>query len=220
MADKTEFKLNIPAGGMKKATVPILGEVVKTKKEGIYAVKEPAIVGKQYMVICPVCGKPVLTKATEPTVFRTMHKTCNAPIIIKGVEKNNSAAAGCNGANEVNVTGREVIPGKKTNAKLSWWSMTGRKAYVLRTGKNYIGRRDNEFPSNLSLKDEYASARSICIDVNKTARGYTFHLTVEHATNPVLINGKDQPEGSSFDLNYGDTIKLGNTTLSFKPVKQ
>lgn len=218
MADKTEFKLNIPAGGMKKATVPILGEVVKTKKEGIYAVKEPAIVGKQYMVICPVCGKPVLTKATEPTVFRTMHKTCNAPIIIKGVEKNNSAAAGCNGANEVNVTGREVIPGKKTNAKLSWWSMTGRKAYVLRTGKNYIGRRDNEFPSNLSLKDEYASARSICIDVNKTARGYTFHLTVEHATNPVLINGKDQPEGSSFDLNYGDTIKLGNTTLSFKPV--
>lgn len=212
MADKTEFKLNIPAGGMKKATVPILGEVVKTKKEGIYAVKEPAIVGKQYMVICPVCGKPVLTKATEPTVFRTMHKTCNAPIIIKGVEKNNSAAAGCN------VTGREVIPGKKTNAKLSWWSMTGRKAYVLRTGKNYIGRRDNEFPSNLSLKDEYASARSICIDVNKTARGYTFHLTVEHATNPVLINGKDQPEGSSFDLNYGDTIKLGNTTLSFKPV--
>lgn len=219
MADKTEFKLNIPAGGMKKATVPILGEVVKTKKEGIYAVKEPAIVGKQYMVICPVCGKPVLTKATEPTVFRTMHKTCNAPIIIKGVEKNNSAAAGSNGANEVNVTEVEVILGKKTNAKLSWWSMTGRKAFVLRIGKNYIGRRDNELPSNLSLKDKYASARSICIDVSQTARGYTFHLTVEHATNPVLINGKEQPEGSSFDLNYGDTIKLGNTTLSFKPVK-
>lgn len=240
MADKTEFKLNIPAGGMKKATVPILGEVVKTKKEGIYAVKEPAIVGKQYMVMCPVCGKPILTKATEPKVFRTMHKTCNAPIIIKGVEKNNSAAAGYNGAHEgqkvdeksnqrpetgskgsdkASITEREVRPGSKTNAKLSWWSMTGRKAYVLRTGKNYIGRRDNEFPSNLSLKDEYASAKSICIDVNKTARGYTFHLTVEHATNPVLINGKDQPEGSSFDLNYGDTIKLGNTTLSFKPVK-
>ena len=241
MADKTEFKLNIPAGGMKKATVPILGDVVKTKKEGVYAVKEPAIVGKQYMVICPVCGKPVLTKATEPIVFRTMHKTCNAPIIIKGVEMNNTATTDCNGSqvgqkadetsdqrpdagskgsDEVNVTGKEVRLGSKTNAKLSWWSMTGRKAFVLRIGKNYIGRRDNEFPSNLSLKDEYASARSICIDVNKTARGYTFHLTVEHATNPVLINGKDQPEGSSFDLNYGDTIKLGNTTLSFKPVKQ
>lgn len=240
MADKTEFKLNIPAGGMKKATIPILGEVVKTKKEGIYAVKEPAIVGKQYMVICPICGKPVLTKATEPTVFRTMHKTCNTPIIIKGVEKNNSTAAGCNcahegqkgdeksnqhpeidskGSDEVNVTGKEVRLGSKTNAKLSWWSMTGRKAFVLRIGKNYIGRKDNVLPSDLSLKDEYASARSICIDVNKTARGYTFHLTIEHATNPVLINGKDQPEGSSFDLNYGDTIKLGNTTLSFKPVK-
>ena len=241
MADKTEFKLNIPAGGMKKVAVPILGEVVKTKKEGIYAVKEPAIVGKQYMVICPVCGKPVLTRATEPAVFRTMHKTCNAPIIIRGVMKNNSVATGCNReqegqkidgksnqcsgmdskeSDEINDTGREVRLGSKTNAKLSWWSITGRKAFVLRIGRNYIGRRDNELPSNLSLKDEYASARSICIDVNKTARGYTFHLTVEHATNPVLINGKDQPEGSSFDLNYGDTIKLGNTTLSFKPVKK
>lgn len=214
MVDKTEFKLNIPVGGMKKATIPILGEVVKTKKEGIYAVKEPAIVGKQYMVLCPVCGKPILTKATEPKVFRTMHKTCNVPIIIKGVaEKNIQKTYG-----DSCVTESFIRVGSKTNAKLTWWSLTGRKQYILRIGKNYVGRRDNENPSNLSLKDEYASAKSICIDVNKTVRGYTFHLTVEHATNPVLINGKEQPEGSSFDLNYGDTIKLGNTTLSFKPV--
>ncbi len=214
MVYKTEFKLNIPVGGMKKATIPILGEVVKTKKEGIYAVKEPAIVGKQYMVLCPVCGKPILTKATEPKVFRTMHKTCNVPIIIKGVaEKNIKKTDG-----DSCVTESFIRVGSKTNAKLTWWSLTGRKQYILRIGKNYVGRRDNENPSNLSLKDEYASAKSICIDVNKTVRGYTFHLTVEHATNPVLINGKEQPEGSSFDLNYGDTIKLGNTTLSFKPV--
>lgn len=239
MADKTEFKLNIPAGGVKKASIPLLGKVEKTSKEGIYAVKEQAVVGKQYIVVCPVCGKPILTKATEPKVFRTMHKTCNAPIIIKGTavqtprkeQKDNSLQSGGKTENfasressvnsgEVVLTNKNVILGSKTNAKLTWWSLTGRKQYILRIGKNYVGRRDYENPSNLSLKDEYASAKSICIDVNKTVRGYTFHLTVEHATNPVLINGKEQPEGSSFDLNYGDIIKLGNTSLTFNPVKK
>ena len=209
MADKTELKLNIPVGEVKKVSIPVLGKVEKTSKEGIYAVKAQAVVGKQYMVICPVCGKPILTKATEPKVFRTMHKTCNAPIIIKGGDLVKGK-----------LTEPNVVPGSKTNAKLTWWSLTGRKQYVLRIGKNYVGRKDSENPSNLSLKDEYASAKSICIDVNKTARGYTFHLTVEHATNPVLINGKEQPEGSSFDLNYGDIIKLGNTSLTFNPVKK
>ena len=239
MADKTELKLNIPAGGVKKASIPVLGKVVKTSKEGVYAVKELAVVGKQYIVVCPACGKPILTKATEPKVFRTMHKTCNAPIIIKGVavqtpreeQKDNSnkneghtknfvSGEPSTGSGEGVLTGREFVLGSKTNARLTWWSVTGRKQYILRIGKNYVGRRDYENPSNLSLKDEYASAKSICIDVNKTARGYTFHLTVEHATNPVLINGKEQPEGSSFDLDYGDIIKLGNTSLTLNPVKK
>ena len=205
MADKDKYKLIMPTDGMKKATPPILGNVVKTQNEGIYAVLERAIVGKQYVVICPACGKPVLTKAVEPDkAFRVMHKTCNVPIIIKG-EK---------------LTGRVIQVGSKTNAKLSWWSKTGPKKFILLVGKNYIGSKDNENPSNLSLEYKYAIAKSICIDVNRTVRGYTFHLTVERATNPVLINGKEQPEGSSFDLNYGDIIKLGNTTLTFKPVKK
>ena len=229
MADKSELKLNIPAGGVKKGSIPLLGKVEKTSKEGVYAVKEKAAVGKQYIVICPVCGKPILTKATEPKVFRTMHKTCNAPVIIKGVvtaekttehyEKKSSSETS-DKSGEVVLTDKSVIRGNKTNAKLSWWSLTGRKQFILRIGKNYVGRRDAENPSNLSLKDEYASAKSICIEVNKSARGYSFHLTVEHATNPVLINGKEQPVGSSFDLNYGDIIKLGNTTLTFNPVKK
>ena len=239
MADKTEFKLNIPAGGVKNTSIPGLGKVVKTSKEGIYAVKELAVVGKQYIVVCPVCGKPILTKATEPKVFRTMHKTCNAPIIIKvtavqtpqkeqkenslqssGKTENFASSESSTSSGGGVPTVKEVIPGRKTNARLIWWSITGRKQYILRIGKNYVGRRDYENPSNLSLKDEYASAKSICIDVAKSARGYTFHLTVEHATNPVLINGKEQPEGSSFDLDYDDIIKLGNTSLTLKPVKK
>ena len=229
MADKTDLKLNIPAGGFKQAAIPLLGKVEKTSKEGIYAVKEQAVVGRRYMVICPACGKPVLVNASEPKVVRAMHKTCNAPIIIKAVAPTNQGdevpkTDGLNESSEkgegVILTDKNVILGSKTNAKLSWWSLTGRKQFILRIGKNYVGRRDAENPSNLSLKDEYASAKSICIEVNKSARGYSFHLTVEHATNPVLINGKEQPEGSSFDLNYGDIIKLGNTTLTFNPVKK
>lgn len=229
MADKTSLKLNIPAGGFKQAAIPLLGRVVKTSKEGIYAVKEQAVVGRQYIVICPACGKPVLVNAPEPKVVRAMHKTCNVPIIIKAVAPidQGNEVPNTDGSNEssekaegVILTDKNVILGRKTNAKLSWWSLTGRKQFILRIGKNYVGRRDAENPSNLSLKDEYASAKSICIEVNKSARGYSFHLTVEHATNPVLINGKEQPEGSSFDLNYGDIIKLGNTTLTFNPVKK
>ncbi len=232
MAENTELKLSIPVGGLKKTAIPLLGKVVITSKEGIYAVKEQAVVGKQYIVLCPVCGKPILTKATEPKVFRAMHKTCNAPIIIKGtavqtpnIEREENPFPIRRSFQKVKVveqgvlTDKYVIVGCRTNAKLTWWSITGRKHFVLREGKNYVGRRDYENPSNLSLKDEYASAKSICIEVSKSARGYTFHLTVEHATNPVLINGKEQPEGSSFDLNYGDIIKLGNTTLTFNPVK-
>lgn len=236
MEDKIRPKLSIPAGGIKKASITLLGKVEKTTKERIYAVKEKAVVGKQYIVICPACGKPILVKASEPVVFRAMHKTCNMPIIIRGVAAVSQEAKQTEEIHErdkrkkgsnstvlqegIVQTSKNVVPGSKTNAKLSWWSFTGRKQFVLRMGKNYVGRRDEENPSNLSLKDAYASAKSICIDVNRSARGYTFHLTVEHATNPVLINGKEQPEGSSFDLNYGDIIRLGNTTLTFNPVKR
>ncbi len=213
------MKLNIPLGGIAKAAIPVLGKAEKTAKEGVYAVKTPAIIGKQYFVLCPVCGKPILVKAVEPKVFRVMHKTCNAPIILKGVGENENFSKD---GGEDNDEPTEKVPemGKKTNAKLSWWSLAGRKQFVLSIGKNYVGRKDVKNPSDLSLKDEYASAKSICIDVNKSVRGYSFHLTVERATNPVFINGKEHPVGSSFDLNYGDIIKLGNTTLTFNSVKR
>lgn len=202
-----ESKMNIPIEEKKLVSIPELGKVIQTSKEGVYAVKEQAIVEKEYVVTCPICGKPVLVKAVEPITFRVMHKTCNVPIIIKGV-------------NPKKPTDKFVVMGSKSNAKLTWWSLTGRKQFILRVGKNYVGRKDDDNPSDLSLKDEYASAKSIYIDVDKTSRGYTFHLTVEHATNPVLINGKEQPVGSSFYLNDGDIIKLGNTTLTFKPAKK
>ena len=237
MVDKATFKLDIMAGSMKKATMPVLGQVVKTAKEGVYAVKEQAIVGKQYIVDCPVCGKLILVTAIEPKVVKVMHKTCNAPIIIKFVAsgekhtdnpekikplKSELSYSDKPESDNIN-TKKGVVLGSPTNAKLTWWSLTGRKKFILRHGKNYIGREDGDNPSDLSFKDEYASARSICIDVSSTVRGYTFHLTVERAANPVLVNGKEQAVGSSFDLNYDDIIEFGyplnRIRLILKPIK-
>ena len=111
----------------------------------------------------------------------------------------------------------------ESDAKLVWWSRTGRKKYILHVGKNYIGRRDEDRPSDLSLKDEHASARSVCIEVTKkySPRGretYEYKLTVERATNSVLLCGRELRKGKTEDLEFGDTIVLGKTTLTLKKV--
>ena len=108
----------------------------------------------------------------------------------------------------------------KSKGKLVWWSKTGRKSFILREGKNYIGRRNEDMPSDLSLKDEYASSRSICIEVTKDDsrlwEKYSYHLTVERATNPILVCGMTYTIGEGVDLKYGDTIVLGRTKLTLK----
>ncbi len=132
--------------------------------------------------------------------------------------------------NEGKNTNRQPPQGKnslnrqpESDAKLVWWSRTGRKKYILHVGKNYIGRRDEDRPSDLSLKDEHASARSVCIEVTKkySPRGretYEYKLTVERATNSVLLCGRELRKGKTEDLEFGDTIVLGKTTLTLKKV--
>lgn len=199
MGDKKDYKLDISTDDMKKVSIPELGQVVKTAIEGLYHVQEQAITGKQYIVNCPICGKPIHVMSAEPKVIKVMHKTCNAPIRITFVTETETK------------TETKYIPllGSKTNAKLSWWTHTGHKQFILHEGKNFIGRKDDANPSHLSFKDEYASTRSICIEVKSTERGYIFHLTVLKAANPVKINKKEMPVGCSFDLIKGDIIEFG-----------
>lgn len=111
----------------------------------------------------------------------------------------------------------------ESDAKLVWWSRTGRKKYILHVGKNHIGRRDEDRPSDLSLKDEHASARSVCIEVTKKystlgRETYEYQLTVERATNSVLLCGRELRTGETVGLWFGDTIVLGKTTLTLKKV--
>ncbi len=113
-----------------------------------------------------------------------------------------------------------VHRGKQVNGKLVWGGIFSRKTYVLKEGVNYIGRADDDEPSDVSIKDSCASRRSVKIEVIPGNRGNSFKLTVENATNPVLVNRQVQNVGSSFFLNFGDTIVLGNTTLTFKEAKK
>ena len=223
-------------------SIPVLGKALPTRKQGYYGVVATAVVGTQYAIFCPECGKVMRFKAVEARVHTISCDKCeDVKVIVKAVDKPMQQKK-----EEVAPQGkveRQDLPdgGKKTpqapqapqqltkkykqernetNAKLVWYTLLGRKKYVLREGKNYIGRKDEAMPSDLSLKDNYASARSVCIEVTKRNNGYVFHLSVERASNPVLVRGKECPVGSSFDLNYNDTIVLGSTTLTLKAIKK
>ena len=49
-------------------------------------------------------------------------------------------------------------------------------------------------------------------------RDYTYELRVIHATNPVRVNGRSVGYGTTVSLNYGDTICMGRTNISFVKV--
>ena len=158
----------------------------------------------------PKPAKPVEKKPVEPK-----------PVKEKPVEsKPQSATSQQPTEPEHKVTEKvRIHRGKQVNGKLVWGGIFSRKTYVLKEGVNYIGRADDEEPSDVSIKDACASRRSVKIEVFPGNRGNSFKLTVENATNPVLVNRQVQQVGSSFFLNYGDTIVLGNTTLTFKESK-
>lgn len=242
--DKEGIKIIMSDIKNPRNVIPILGKAYPTGKKGFYGVKTPALIKTLYAVICPQCRNVVIINSATIGVKEIPCEKCHAVIILKAVtqqgvnkaeefspdnskgeenaedppqesKKEKETSFGDSPKKTVNY---KLNNGKVSNAKLVWWSITGRKKYILRVGKNYVGRKDKDKPSDLSLNDEYASAQSICIEVKRVFRGYVFQLTVERATNPVLIAGKDCPIGKAIELNYGDTIVLGNTTLTLKPI--
>lgn len=206
--------------------IPVLGVPFETRKvKGVYAIKEKAIVGRLYQVECPVCHHQLFVKAKEVKPWIEHCKQCGTKIFIQGCVAEPAKA-------KTEQKQKEVIEVKpdtqklkignnvQSSAKLVWGSIFSRKSYILHEGKNYVGRNDQENPSDVSLGDEYVSRRSILIEVAKVEKGYTYKLTVKKCTNPVLINGQEQEVGNGIYLNYGDTIRVGNTVLAFKPVKK
>jgi len=211
-------------------SVPVLKEAVESQKQkGTYIMRDKAEVGKVYLMECPACHKASMVKAKEPKPFICTCNYCKTKTLIVGCQTGSQQALTAKpqqGTKEN--TNQESLPTDKirihsgkaqTSGKLVWGGLLRRKSYLLYEGANYIGRNDSEIPSDVTIDDEYVSRRSILIEVIPVAKGYTYKLTVKKCTNPVLINGKEQQVGNSINLNYGDTILVGNTTLTFKPAK-
>jgi len=94
------------------------------------------------------------------------------------------------------------------------------KKFKLRVGANTIGRTDEEQSSDIMVNDRTMSRQSATITVQQLAENqYKYFFTVNHCTNPVLVNGKESAAGSSFELLIGDEFQLGLTKFVLKPAK-
>lgn len=88
--------------------------------------------------------------------------------------------------------------------------------YRLREGTTVVGRYDEDYPSDISLKgDNMMSRQSIAITIEADEYGFDFKLRVQNATNPIKVNGKRIKVGEELLLEFGDVILLGNSKLVF-----
>lgn len=225
MEDKKNIKLIVKPYNEDRQ-FPLLGKP-RELRQGVYGIKDIAIVGKIYGIPCPKCDHQMVVKAKSPGVLRSICPVCKTPVIYKASDKEVLKKEETKDSkvrlSEKSPVVTERVRVRKVNllnGKLVWGGLFSRKTYILHEGVNYVGREDKDLPSDVSLKDEYASRRSIKIEVLPGVKGNSFKLTVENATNPILVNGQSQITGNSVFLNFGDTIVLGNTTLTFKEVKR
>lgn len=217
MEDKKQIKLSY--GVPSQNIHPILGAPVRVDG-GAYVVKNLAFVDKIYTVVCPKCQKPLLIKAPSAKTFKANCKTCGTSVYYRGKEQPRQQSA----SQETKLQERDADKPNPTykygrpEARLEWGGFLSRKHYnIQRSGKHYIGRDDDELRSDISIQDEYVSRRSVLIEaIPKGGNECLYKLTVKSASNPVLINGQAKDVGESIYLNYGDTILVGNTTLTFK----
>lgn len=148
----------------------------------------------QQMIQCSACGSQLAVEGLPP-------KTVLNPGGIGGIFNGNM----CNGIIQV----RKNIFARMLGSDQKW---------KLRSGGNTIGRADRTMPSDISLSDQAVSRRSIEIFVGSNPNdGITFKLTVLNASNPVYHNGNLMNVGDSLAMKFGDTIRLGTTTLELIP---
>lgn len=187
-------------------------------------------VGKN-TVICPKCQTPHQFKIepTEEDLLKCRTADC------KGALKNPGRGDGVYSAS-CELCGQEYsmivhegkvvkvtmktppppTPIKQDLMKLVVGHLIGKREYSLSKGSHWIGRQDNENSCDFPIKDKYASARSVRIDVNENGGNLVYKMTVERASNPVYHNSRELTVGDVVYLNYGDTLKLGKTLIKIQ----
>lgn len=191
-------------------------------KPGLYYINERAVPGQSYTVSCGCCGRKSVVKA----VVGVNKSVCAACGAVTGF-----AAPVPSGAAKQQPAGSQPAPApvKHTQkvgstemdalGEIVWGRFFAPKHFTLRPGIFTLGRKDTEQPSDIQIDDPYASRRSVSIEVMPQGTGYSFKLVVLKTTNPVFVNSNDITAGNSIYLNFGDTITLGRTKLTFKKAK-
>lgn len=185
-----------------------LGEVEHVK-DRLYSVKSTARVGCTYTLTCPVCGKTLTTTPSEEGLKHVRCDTDSCGVVI--------------GYMAVRNTLPNVVSPQSKNGMLEWGGILSQNRYILHLGKNVVGRKDMDMPSDVEIDDPdaYVSRQSfeifVCVDDDG---GYRFILSVKRLTNPLYLNGNQMNVGESMDLKFGDVIQVGGIKLNFKECKK
>lgn len=194
----------------RREQYPLLGEPkLMFEGDNVYVVNESAEIGKTYSFICPRCHTHFISSTMTDEVNKIKCPDCDTYICYS-------------------TKGKEGIPSRmRTQVILKnpiatptgilvWIEDSKACKYPLRPGIVTIGRKDRDEPSDISVNDATASRQSVKIEVTKgekTGR-HIFKLTVMRTTNAVYVNHNALYSKSSIYLNYGDTIKVGETVFT------
>ncbi len=170
----------------------------------VITLSDDFLVGETYKFMCPHCGSQEMGLNSQKAGRKEFQcPACKGRIAANVREKTNVLSF-----DETN----PLIKGKLVLLRRGWLN----KNYPLGPGSHTVGRHDESEMSDISIKnDSSISRRSIKIDVNHTAKGFTFKMTVLKSTNPVYHNELPLSIGESVSLNFGDTIVLGKTKFRF-----
>lgn len=193
----------------KRNRYPLLGEPRKMfADDNVYVVDERAELGKAYSFVCPHCHAHFVSQVLSNEVQRIKCPDCETYICFS-----TSGREGIPTRMRTQVITKTISP---TPSGVLVWKEDGRSCrFPLKSGNIVIGRKDNTEPSDISLNDATASRQSVRIDVTKGSQTgrHVFKLTVLRTTNAVYVNHNALFTKSSIYLNYGDTIKVGETVL-------
>lgn len=234
---------NSPAPKPGTTQVPLLTDVVSAANGKGYEVRTEVKTDMNYALTCPECGQHVLFKLSKPGKFGVKCRQCNAffQVATEGTKQQAAAqqkpAAASQqpqrmaAAQPAAPADAEQQPAKKQKTQvnrkgnrypgiLTWGNIFNRKKFQLHEGSYMIGRKDDGAHSDIELKDDSVSRRSVLISVTRRENGYFFKLTVKQATNPVLLNNRQIAVGESIYLRYGDALQLGRTVINFNKLNK
>ncbi len=195
--------------------IRMVGKPEKTEK-GIYLLKTPLTIGEKSAFTCPGCGKQVVLSPTKAGALAVTCPACSTRTAFRAVDPKPLPTKDVPHASTRRL-GREEDAIKDQKAELVWGNVFKPHKAVLKEGITWVGRNEPTNPSDVMIDDRFASAHSFYIE--KDSQKGTCKLCVEHATNPVTVNGVECKEGNSVYLSFNDKITAGKTILILKKSK-